>query len=723
MAGSFNVFRRYQKTALAGLAIMAMLAFFVLPPLLQMGESGFGPGDHIVVRWNGGSLRKSSLERAVFLRKALNKFLVSLRAEATGEQGMEPPLLEDEKTVVDTILMAQEAEANGIVVSDTVINDFLGMLTENMVTPEQIQGIIAGYPREARITETALLDALRDVILGQRLQVLFLGGTGFASAPPGWRWDAFRKLEQSATVEVVPVVVESLSGEVPAPSNATLEKLYAQYASDLPRARSTTPGFREPARVRYDALIAGADLFVAEAEAAVTDEEIAKFYEENKEDLFKKESQPSAGDGAAKEVDAAEPVGEDAREPGAEKTQDANAPASTAPSDKPAPPSDDAPAKEEPAKDNEASSDDGAAIVSGSIRQVAFRQPDGGLELPAETPPGTPVPDSEGGDSDGGASAKADKDPPLEFEPLDKVRDDIRKQLARQAADRKLVDILGSVTARIAGHSDDVELAIGLGERVPPTPDVMKIAADNGLEGLRSDFVTPAEAAAAGGIGRSFTAPARGMRPQLWASLVPDPAMPRFRPVFSRDIAGVRYLSWKVEDRPQFTPPLSEIKPEVERVWKLLEARPLAKKRAEEIVAAAKDKTLGEAVAGREGTEATTVGPFTWLTRGTAPFGSPPTLSDPDGIEMAGEKFMETVFSLEPGETAVAFNEPETVCYAIRLLSFEPQDETLRERFRDSATDPRRLATLAEGETLEVYERWLADVESRSGVTWVRAPR
>ena len=42
MAGSFGIFRQYEKTALAGLAIMAMLAFFVLPPILQMGAGAGG---------------------------------------------------------------------------------------------------------------------------------------------------------------------------------------------------------------------------------------------------------------------------------------------------------------------------------------------------------------------------------------------------------------------------------------------------------------------------------------------------------------------------------------------------------------------------------------------------------------------------------------------------------------------------------------------------------
>ena len=118
MAGSFNIFRRYQKAALAGLAIMAMLAFFVLPPLLQMGGAGAAPGDGTVVQWKGGGLRESGLDRVVMTRRALNQFLMALRAAATGDERVQPPLRDDEQGVVDALLLAREAEANGIVVSD-----------------------------------------------------------------------------------------------------------------------------------------------------------------------------------------------------------------------------------------------------------------------------------------------------------------------------------------------------------------------------------------------------------------------------------------------------------------------------------------------------------------------------------------------------------------------------------------------------------------------------
>ncbi|MEX0688205.1 MAG: hypothetical protein WD072_06025, partial [Pirellulales bacterium] len=379
MAGSFNIFRRYQKAALAGLAIMAMLAFFVLPPLLQMGGSGAAPGDGTVVQWKGGGLRESGLDRAVMTRRALNQFLMALRAAATGDERVQPPLRDDEQGVVDALLLAREAEANGIVVSDSVINDFLGMWTGDMVTPAQMQDVIGQLRDRAGVTEADIFDALRTVILGERLQALALRGTGFSGTPPGWRWDAFRKLEQGAMVEVVPVVVESLAAEVPPPSPAAIESLYARYQNDLPRARSATPGFRQPARIRYDAVVAPAELFVEESAEQVTDEEIEKFYEANKASMFTKPAE--------------EPTQEPAEDPTAKPAAEAEAKQSNAGDVKPAEPAPevpsgspqpevpvDAPPVEPPQAPapgaaEPAAAGDGAAVPQRVVYPVAFRQP------------------------------------------------------------------------------------------------------------------------------------------------------------------------------------------------------------------------------------------------------------------------------------------------------------------------------------------------------------
>ena len=793
MAGSFHIFRRYQKAALAGLAIMAMLAFFVLPPVLQMGSAGGPTADSVVVSWKGESLRESGLERAVIARRALNQFLMALQAAASGSERVQPPLRDDEKAVVDSLLMAREAEANGIVVSDAVINDFLAIWTGDRVPQADIRGVIDQLRERAGVTEQDIFNGLRTLLLGERMQALALRGTGFASAPPGWRWDAFRRLEQSATVEVVPVIVETLGGEVAEPTTAALEAVYEKYKDDLPRAASDTPGFREPARIRYDALVATPDAFVAEAEKAVTDEQIAKFYEENKDAMYKQVAKPDEA-AAAKEAEpdkAGEKAGEKATPPADESKPEAKPadkaegpPASAPEAGTPAAPAPAAPAPAAPApaepEPTTPTGDPKAANGprAGAIRAVAFRQPGEAVAeaakepakeaaavadgAPAAPPPATaekPAADAATGQAPAKPAADADKpdaekpaagepakdkepvakdgDKPAAtpetkpeekpaYEPLDKVRDDIRKRLAREAADKKLGEIFDKVAGRIATYADDVELALGVGEPVPPAPSVEKLAAEHGLEAVRSDFVDASDAIAAGGVGTSFQlsfSQPMGVRQVQWADMLFSPDAARWRPVATRDFAGNRYLSWKTEDRPEFTPAFADVRDDVEQVWRLMEARPLAKQRAEKLATAAAGKELTAAIAGQEGMEVTKVGPFTWLTRGTAPFGSAPMISQPAGVQMAGGEFMEAVFGLEPGGTATAFNEPKTICYCIRLVAYEPEEAILQERFTDDSADPRRLAMLADDEVRDVRDRWMAGIEKRYGVEWKRDPR
>ena len=81
MAGSFNFFRKYQRSMLVAVAVLAMLAFFVLPPFLQMG-SGPASADPVVVSWKGGELREGQLDRGVALRTLTNRFLMEAAAVA-----------------------------------------------------------------------------------------------------------------------------------------------------------------------------------------------------------------------------------------------------------------------------------------------------------------------------------------------------------------------------------------------------------------------------------------------------------------------------------------------------------------------------------------------------------------------------------------------------------------------------------------------------------------
>jgi hypothetical protein len=683
MAGSFGIFRQYEKAALAALAIMAMLAFFVLPPFLQMGGGGGGGPDPLVVTWKGGGLRESGLQRAVIMRKVMNQFLVETMA-AAGQDPSRMRLADDEKDVVDTILLAKEAEANGVVVSNSAINEFLKEWTNDLVRPEQFDGIVSGIGARMGISQEDVFEALRTVLMARRMETLLLGGIGFEGTPPGWRWDYYRRLEQGATVEAVPLPVEQFADQLAAPSEAVLRAFYDRFRDDLPAPRSADPGFRQPHRARYDFLVAKAGVFRDEEEKKVTDEQIKAFYDDRKAALYKKKPE---------ETDAS-----------AEKDGPGESPA------------------KEPAKK------DGAARGRLPVRQVAFKQPAAAAAGQSSKP--EPKQDGEkevGSEAEKKESGGGDG----EFEPLEKVKDDVRKRLADEAVERRITAIFDAVKTDVAKYGESLALWQVAGDGAgpaPAAPDVRKIAEIQGLEGGRSDLLNASQAFAAGGIGGSFEftmSRESGVRQQRWIDMIFGPSAAMLQPVTSRDIEGNRYISWKTEDQPEFTPSFQSAREDVLAAWRIVESRPLARKAAERLAAevTSSGTSLEAVAAARGGLEVEKIGPFTWLTRGTAPFGAAPVISQPEGLAMPGEEIMRTVFSLEPGQAAVAFNEPQTVCYVIRLAALEPGEDQLKELFLASSKDPRRLETVAEDDTRGVYERWLKSIEERHAVTWKREPR
>ncbi len=670
MAGSFDIFRKYQRSLLVAVAILAMLAFFVLPPFLQMGGDT-GGGDPVAARWSGGEIREGQLERSVAMRSVVNRFLVEAAAAAGRDPSRLPLFPEAEEAVVRTVLVNEEARRNGLVVSDSAINDFLAQWTNNLVRPEQLAEIIGSLRLgPTGVSQHDLFEALRAELTARNM--LFMFQTGFSGDPPGWRWDYYKRLEQKAGVEVVPVPVESVAADVPAPSDATLRAFFDKYKDDLPDPRSAAPGFRRPRRAKYEYFTAKREAFEAEAAKEVTDVEIVAFYEKNKATMFR----------AAAETTATP----------AEATPKADAPA--ADTSKPAEPAKDA----KPADDKQGFSGQRAVV-----RTVAFRQAEPEQEPASETA--------------------------LDFEPLEKVKDKIREQLAREKAMARIDAVFSAIAGDIGRYAEDLALwkARGTGTAAPAPPDIDLIAKKQGLEAGRSELVTAEQALGAGGIGQSFEfvpdpGSRFGIRQQNWLdSIFGQNTMP-LRPVTSRDVAGNRYLSWKTEDEAEYTPTFDAARDDVEFAWRIVEGRDLAKKKAEEFAARvrAENASFEALLGGATNFKATKVAPFTWLTEGAS---GQPALSQPEGVQMPGEEFMTAVFGLEPGQAGVAFNEPRTVCYAIRLDSLDPPAADLRTKFVEDRSDPRRIGAVAQTEFSRSFGDWLTSLEKRYGLSWARQPR
>lgn len=90
---------------------------------------------------------------------------------------------------------------------------------------------------------------------------------------------------------------------------------------------------------------------------------------------------------------------------------------------------------------------------------------------------------------------------------------------------------------------------------------------------------------------------------------------------------------------------------------------------------------------------------------------------------MPGNKMMQKVFSTAEGKSVAVFNEPQTICYVIRLLAFKPSEGELQDRFESVLGDQRRLSMVAQTAFAEVFMDWIAGLEKDLELTWNRDPR
>ena len=753
MAG-FGVFRNYQKASMVALAILAMLAFFVLPPLLQFTGQSATLADTPVATWKGGELRESTLDRAVTMKRVLNRFLAESMQRAGRDPAQAPQFATDEESVVQTILLANEARKNGIVVSDAAINDFLGKVTSGLVRPEQFEEIISGLRTGAAgVSQHHLFETIREQLLAQNL--LNMLQHGFFGDPPGLRWDYFRRMEQSATVEVVPVDVRSVTDQVKTPQTAELRRFFEKYKEDLPNPRSDEPGFREPHRAKVEYVIARQGVFQEAISKEITDTEIAEFYEAKKATMFRaKPATTPAPTSPAPEAPADTPPAEQpaaAEAVPADPTSDATPadapaaptePAAADPANPPAEPATPPETPAEPGSPEKPADGSGAAVTGSPFRRVAYQAPD--EEPQADAPAAEPKPDVPASAEpavteaavgepaaavpDAGAAAPE----AVQFEPLEAVTERIRGQIARERATAKIDILFDRISSDIEGYNQDYALwkarEEARGIAPPNRPDVQKIANLNGLEAGPSELLSADQAYEAGGIGRSFEfvpdpGSRFGVRQQQWVEMVYGQGAVGLRGIRSRDMEGNRYLSWRTEDQPEFVPTFETARPTVELAWKIVEGRALARKRAEEIAAkAAGAESLEAAIAGDDTLQAFKAGPFFWMSPQAAASGFAQR-SQPAGLVIPGDEFMSTVFGLQPGAIGVAFNEPKTVCYCVRLIDVEPPADQLRERFVQSRADPRLTGIVAQEEQNKSLRGWYEGLESRYKLDWKRKPR
>jgi hypothetical protein len=189
-----------------------------------------------------------------------------------------------------------------------------------------------------------------------------------------------------------------------------------------------------------------------------------------------------------------------------------------------------------------------------------------------------------------------------------------------------------------------------------------------------------------------------------------NPVLPTFEPKETEDTERNRYLWWKVADEKASTPPLDDVKAEVIQAWKMIEARKLAKAKADELAEQVRNAgaPMRDVLAGRD---VATAGPFSWLDRD---LGMIPQISKVSGVDDPSFEFMREVFSLEPGEVGVAPNMPQNIYYVVQVEKYEPSRDELENGFMTAMANPflaHTYATVAAFDHLSDQTKWAQELQ------------
>jgi len=559
---------------------------------------------------------------------------------------------------------------------------------------------------------------------------------------------------------------------------------------------SPTPGFRIPRKIDVQFIQASYDQYLAKIEKGITDEEIEQYYNEHKDPEFIKadtslfdepgEDQDAASDrteepeSPATETPSETPPADETEAPRTEDTStepdsstesaeaaEVDQPGETTP---PATVEENAPSEK---ADTDADTDNESAPVDsdqssrgdalrGRIRLAAFLQeaesesapgdesdPDASAAEAAEdtaadtAPPASETADSTVADSSAATEAwnpKAEtaaatppaEEKPKQFQPLDEVRDLIRRELAGRRAAEELAERINKLASQLNAEFNSYfaqVLDAQAEERDLPAPpaalaDLEPLAKEHGLEhgktGLVSLFELRDTAIGKSGSGETGVA--------LWRTLFGSRDLELYQPLTTVDIDGNRYIAMKTSDTPDRVPEFAEVKDDVLRAWKQQRAAELALKHAEEEAKKAKESgsMLADYFSAQESIEVLRTDPFSQYTGGDVAFvggefqQQPFRLSEPDGVVAAGPEFLQRVFELKDGEVAAVLNHDHSIAYVIRLVEHQDSQDELRSAYLAEANNWPGLRLMIGSHARVAAASLVSDIVKDAGLEWER---
>ncbi len=366
-------------------------------------------------------------------------------------------------------------------------------------------------------------------------------------------------------------------------------------------------------------------------------------------------------------------------------------------------------------------------------------------EKPAEEKKADPKAEEAAGALDAISEDMPKLEPPSEYYSFEEVKSQIQSRLAPDKIERVFRPLENQMTifhdANIRFiRTQDEEGNSTVAE--PVKPDFAKLAAEAGIEAKVTELFSQREAFDRQlDISRSRVTV--GDRPAEFLTYAFD-SLSELRPARSQDTEGNYYLFWKTQDESDVVPELDDdgVRSRVVGAWKMMQARDAAQTEADRLASEARAKqaaakepiSMATALAAEQGVTVQSTEPFTWfdpisIQLTMMGYGQPRLSTvelvapepkegeeppEAETLPMVGADFMRTVAGLDKGGVGVAWNQPETVAYVVRMDDTTPEAKELRSLFFASA-DERQLQMVAQDDKVHAFREWVESLEKAVG--------
>ena len=734
MANPLRWFRRHAKVLMVVLGSGAMAIFGLGPVFDTLSRPSANRGSNeneVVATWKDGDITRNDLNALQNSHFQVQRFLSQMAQAAVDRKGDDfqslaqpvPPIntgqkftqtLVDEQ-LIDRMLMAAKAEAEGIVVSDGIIDDYLAMASGD-----------AGFSRNdlERINQTAnqgncslenIRRHLRVELLSMQMRMYSMAGLPMVPNPVE-SMELYGRVAERVECLTMPVSVEQFLGNLgEEPTASEINKLFEEGKHDYADPEGVEPGFKLRNKVKVQYFVANFETFMQNEMNKLTDEDVQKEYDRlvkekanivmetiPADDAIQIDDPPPAlpGDGEASddadgvdpppaleagdaegEVEGTESDTESESSDGnsdqslkviARKTQYVSLKTQEEETESTSEPGQAESA--EPETDEAATAENAEDTAAGSTLETGESEtPAGESDTPAGETQTTETPEGELG------PLLADESKELEkrVRPLKGVADAVKRAMVNEAARKAMDESIKRAQVKVSSYhakvmkweyTDEAKRK----EKQEPVPIDFKALAEKHNLVLNETPLSDEFALSESPLGRvavpMLVRGPNGMQQRAVRS-VSQILFDRFddykvyEPSPANDfLTGDSYLYWLSEKEDARSPTLEECKDEITKFWKSRKAVELAKAEAQKIVDNV--KTQGKPLTELYAERATSTGEFSWFNNfGRLTIGTPANVTDP------GDEFMSTAFELKKSGVGMSPNRSKDTIYVIQMVS------------------------------------------------------